>query len=625
MIAAHLFILASWLLMWVVFYGWGSLACAISRCRRDDGLARMVNPWIGVACVLGLLQVWNLAAPVNTWAFVVVAGIGMLAAIVWGARQGPQVWAAARTDGVLFAIGLILVAYFANRSLNTQQYPDHGLYYLNAIRWASDYSIVPGLANLHSRLAFNNSNFLLHAMMEVATGRGYSAHVVNGFLSALTLPIVLVGLRAAVQSDEYGRQLGWFALAPAMLLATCVIDRRISSATPDFPASLFITMAAWRALAIGLCESESKPILMRWNLLSIATLATAAVTMKTTVIFFAALAALALAAVLYRIARRETCNPIRTTTVQLAFMVPWTAVIFVPWVVRGYIFSGYPLFPSTFAAAPVDWLFDANAAAALRADIYAWARTAYFNVELGYRPGWGWVPHWMIQIALLRAPFEIVLPAAISVACIAWLVIRRKFANTDSIPVCSDRYFTASALAAAYAASLVAWFVTAPGPRMGSFAWWGLAATLLGTAFSTVPACSMTRYRRLITAMIASLCVLPMVDLAARIELLYRKNANLPEYGTHFYDFLPFVLPHDNDGFPPLPVGKIVAARTDSDLVVYVGAPRPDGKPELVWDSPLPSAYGINPNLSLRRSGDMQSGFKITSVNPADADQSTSR
>jgi hypothetical protein len=57
---------------------------------------------------------------------------------------------------------------------------------------------------------------------------------------------------------------------------------------------------------------------------------------------------------------------------------------------------------------------------------------------------------------------------------------------------------------------------------------------------------------------------------------------------------------------------------------VYVGAPRPDGKPEPVWDSPLPAAFGINPNLSLRRSGDMQSGFKISGVNPAGTDQTTS-
>jgi hypothetical protein len=305
-------------------------------------------------------------------------------------------------------------------------------------------------------------------------------------------------------------------------------------------------------------------------------------------------------------------------------MVPWAAVLFVPWVVRSYILSGYPMFPSTFAAVPVDWRFDANAAAALRADIYAWARTAYFNVDLGYQPGWGWVPHWMIQVAFLRAPFEIVLPAAISAACLVWLVIRRRLVKANTDPRFSDQNFTASALAAAYAASLVAWFITAPGPRMGSFAWWGLAATLLGSAFSTVPACTMNQYRRLITAMIAILCVLPMADLALRIELLYRKNVNLPEYGGHFYDFLPFVLPRGNAAFPPLPVGKLIEAHTDSGLKVYVGAPRPDGKPEPVWDSPLPAAFGINPNLSLRRSGDMQSGFKISGVNPAGTDQTTS-
>ena len=265
-----------------------------------------------MAFVIGVLQIWHFFAPVSTLACGVVFAAGILASIVLGSRPLRESCGVAFRYPPMVILGTLLVLWLVNRSLNDQDYTDNGLYYLNAIRWISDYRIVPGLANLHDRLGFNNSNFLLHAMLEPLTGRGYSAHIVNGFVAALTVPIILLGLRSVTRPKTNERQIGWFVLVLAMVVSLSVFDRRVSSAHPDFPAALFISIAVWRLLAIATLPSEAEGVQLRWNLLAIAMLTTAAVTMKTTVIFFAALVAIPLLICLYQIACRRESSPVRS-------------------------------------------------------------------------------------------------------------------------------------------------------------------------------------------------------------------------------------------------------------------------------------------------------------------------
>jgi hypothetical protein len=572
--------------------------------------------------VTGLLQIWHLAAPVGAWAFYVTCAGGLIAAGFFGFRRLLTLWNLARRSPLGALITALVVLWFVNRSMNSQQYTDHGLYYLNSIRWNAEYPIVPGLANLHNRFGFNNSNFLLHAMLEVPAGRGYSSHVLNGLIAAMAAPIVIQGVRNVIGGSPAERQLGCFTLTLAMILATSAIDRRISSATPDFPAALMITVAAWRLLALSAIESESRPATLRWNLLVIALLAVTAITMKTMVIFFAVFAGIALAWCLYRIHSRHDPSPAWPTMRSLAFVAACGAFLFVPWVARGYVLSGYPLFPSTVGGISVDWSYDRNEAEKLRQDIYAYARTYHLNIEQGYGPGWDWVPAWIVQVALLRGPVEVIVPAALAAVCLAsliWLARKSPPEHRENEQPDID-YITPLLLAMAYFLAIVAWFVTAPSPRMGSFALWGFAATLLGMVARSIPVPNLSRYRPVILAAAAALLLLPMLDEAARIELRYRKTPKLPEFGSHFYEYLPFVLPKatGENGFSQIPTGDLMKQTTNSGLAVYVGRLRPDGVPDLVWDSPLPTARFFDRNLALRRPDALSGGFKIVKA-PADA------
>ena len=635
MLAVHLYLLAVWLLLWFVFYGCGTLVCRVARCDRDDVAALLVNPWIGLAAIIGLLQIWHFIAPVSTWACGTVCAVGVLSAALLGPSRLSLIVTTARSRPAVTIVVGLLTLWLVNRSLHEQLHADHALYYLNSIRWTSDYAIVPGLGNLHIRLAFNNSNFLLHAMIEVLAGRGHSAHVLNGLMAAMTLPIVVQGLTAALRGNSDERQVGWYVLALAMLSAAGAFDGRIYSANPDFCANLLVTVAAWRLLVLSASEAESTGARLRWNLLAIALLATAAVVVKTSVIFFAALAAIVLVAILYRLNCRRESRPLMATAGSVAFLALWSMLLFVPWMGRGYIFSGYPLYPATTAGAPVDWKLDAEETARLRDRGYrVWFRTHdEKNIDSEfYQHGWAWVPEWLVQVIILRAPFDMVLPAGIAAASMLWLGYRNLVRTTRvDEPTESDArtsHWNSSAalcgwlLAAAYLGSLVPWFLTAPGPRFATFAMWGLAGVCLGLASRTVAAAWISRHLGLILGAIAIMALLPMVDQALRIEFRYRHNPKHFFFQRRFYQSYPFVLPvvpTDENGFPPLPEANLVERVTKSGLVVYLAAPKPgDEVHELVWDSPLPATQIFDPDLELRRPGDMQAGFRIAEPTAVD-------
>lgn len=609
-LVAYFYILASWLALWFVFYGWGVLAARISRCQRNDLTSVLISPWVGMSIVLGVLQIWHLFLPVGTWAFNIVFTVGLLSAALLGAKALPEIVEVVRRNPGATGIAVFICLWLVNRALNDQEYADQGLYYLNAIRWERSYAIVPGLGNLHDRLGFNNSVFLLHAMLESLVGRPYTAHVVNGFISALAVPIIIGGFRMIFRPSADERQLGWLTLAMAMIVSYCAFDHRISSAAPCFPAAMFVTVAAWRLLSLATIPAESKGGLLRWNLLVIAVLATAAVTVKTTVIFFAGAAAVPLVVCLYRLNCNTQSSPFVAVAKQLLFMAIWFAVLFVPWVIRGYVLSGYPLFPSTIGGVAFDWQVPQESVKATRDGITVWARAV--DPRKSYKPGLGWIPDWVVQIALLRGAVEVLIPALISFACICWLVWRWLRAppevrceSNDGLP-----RLVAILLAVAYALAVLLWFSTAPNPRMGSFACWGLAAILIALVSRDLYEVSI-RYRYIIVAGLAVLLMMRMLDLSARIETRYRTNRLLTEfYGTHFYNHFPFTLDTTIDGFPPVPKGDVEPQQTKQGVELYLPKARGDEFPGLLWDSPLPASEDFNPNLAYRQPGDLSGGFK---------------
>ena len=80
---------------------------------------------------------------------------------------------------------MILFFVFAYGASTGIIHYDTGLYHAQSIRWIEEYGVVPGLGNLHTRLAYNSASFCLSALYSFAFLGGQSYHCVAGFLAFL--------------------------------------------------------------------------------------------------------------------------------------------------------------------------------------------------------------------------------------------------------------------------------------------------------------------------------------------------------------------------------------------------------------------------------------------------------
>lgn len=84
---------------------------------------------------------------------------------------------------ILTALAVLILVISSGKMLHY----DTQLYHAQSIHWVEDYGVVPGLGNLHNRLAYNSSLFSLQALFSLRFLVGQSLHSINGFV---TLTIV---------------------------------------------------------------------------------------------------------------------------------------------------------------------------------------------------------------------------------------------------------------------------------------------------------------------------------------------------------------------------------------------------------------------------------------------------
>lgn len=80
---------------------------------------------------------------------------------------------------------LVLFFLFAYGTASGLEHYDTGLYHAQSIRWIEEYGIVPGLGNLHSRLAYNSAAFSLSALYSMVFLTGRSFHCCTGYFAFL--------------------------------------------------------------------------------------------------------------------------------------------------------------------------------------------------------------------------------------------------------------------------------------------------------------------------------------------------------------------------------------------------------------------------------------------------------
>jgi hypothetical protein len=552
-------VIAAWMLVGVTMLGVGALVGRmLGRPARsaDDWLAGF---WLGFAASVFVLQLWQLAFPVDRHVLAFLVALGGLGIV----REGRAPWTIlqrglARHAGAVVLL-VLATAWLALQALGGPRNGDSGLYHVPTVQWHLAHRLPPGLGNLAAPFAYNQSYFLWAAALEVGPLPGRASHVTNALFVVALLARVLLALsrlvraRACAPADAF-----YGVLLPAVL--PLGLDINLTSPSPDiavFTMGIVLTGECLRFLTNGRRFGD---------LAALAVLAAAAPALKLSLGGLSAATGLVAGiAWLRRGGRRDQRLP-RAFAVLASIALAGPGV----WMLRGVVLSGYPLYPSALLAAPVAWAVPHDTVVAEAKLIRYWN-----GVE-----GWwwvalrdpGWFVRWLPTLDWLR--IDVLVPLGIAAAALAAGLVHARVHRrvARAMP---------GVIVVPTLASLAFCIAAAPRARYGASAYWVLAAE---TAWLALPAAVLAdghvRVRRLAAAGALALAALMLLDGRPLVPGLR--------------DFEPHVR------------AVVTAARLPSGLVVNDPGPTMQ-----CWDAALPCSPFHDDRLRLRVADDLASGFTV--------------
>lgn len=566
------FVLVSWAGLFLVFSGLGFYFCRWWGFRIQSAERWFSAFWLGWAGSIAFLQLWQLWFPVD-WRALALLTMAGLSGLLW---NSPDLWPllkrSLRQRKLFWLAALLVVTWFASNSILPISDSDSGLYHLPSIRWAMAYPIVPGLGNLHGRLAFNQSYFLYVALLEVGFGLRKAFHFAGELLLAiLSLQALLSTFKVSETFKLIQPQHLFIALFLPVVLAQKYCQSSPTSDTAIFVLGIVLSM---QYLPFFL-ESKQSSQTEDFNLTFITTLAAIGTTVKISFVFLGGLIFLITLILWWQHAKDHN---FRAKGKILCWNLGLGIVILLPWIIRGVILSGYIAYPSTVGAWPVDWRIPQESAINEANWIYSWARQPGLPWEVVLKD-WNWLKPWIIRtIKTPHAILEMIFP--LGIACLAFFSSLKTQKSRAWQLKCVQGLFLLPSLVAIFF-----WFILAPDVRFAGSCFWLLAigsVLLVTTNFQqTQVSFKLSQKQRIMGIWVAILFFFALI--------IHKINL----YG----DTLAFS--------SPLNV-ETKAFITHSGLTTNVPT-----KDDCCWDAPLPCTPYPNAKLRLRKPGDLSAGFRL--------------
>ncbi|MBC8100375.1 MAG: hypothetical protein H7Y11_13105 [Armatimonadetes bacterium] len=544
----------AWIVLGSVFCGIGLLVASLLH-QKLNGLGdAWLAFWLGYSLSLALLQVWHLVLPIGLGASLVLACLAIIGII---RQRRPladllvrwrRAFQARVTWGATFVfIGLMtaLAAWVLYYAQHNPPHYDDGLYHAQELAWVQSEHIIPGLGNLHGRLAFNNSFTLVAAAIGAVPGLPHPRYVINGLLLLVFIGGALWQVQkiARTRSVTPHQALYSLMLAPALYFADSI---NIASLKNDLPVALVLIIAA--AEVVRRFEQPFKsPNRRVYHTVLITVLICGAIAVK---LSGAILGVVLLLALLVDTYSRHRPDFGRT----LVWMGVISVVIVGVWLGRGGILSGYPLYPSTALALPVDWRMDAVTAHQESDGVRSWARIPAGDPQT-VLANWDWLPVWwqnnQVRMVELLLPLALI---GLGIITVGLAMLTRRMAA----PIIRASWL----LPLICVPAIGFWFWSAPDTRFGWHTLWLLAVSVAWLALQRLlPAkqvsVGITALTVVLTAVIlANAIATPdFSDAAAQlyppapIQNLYSYHGvklHIPIYGPQCWDAAPPCTPYPN-------------------------------------------------------------------------------
>ena len=442
-------VLLDWLIIAITSYtvGYGFLrlmSICIGREVSAGKNANVLRLLIGFMLTNVYAEIWSIFSPVNMWAVYILVFITLVIAYMCKQDMAKVVnISKAPKPAVIASVAvIILMAYGSSRGY---MHYDTTLYHASAIRWIEEYGVVPGLANLQSRYGYNSAEFAHNALYSFKWYTGRSLHCTTGFLAMVSAHLLydkeLFTGRRTIQSVDFVRI--------GLLYYLGVLFAQMVSPASDYVANLLIFDIL--ILMLGRVKDRTLPA-DHYVLISL--LAIYGITVK---VSLAPMVLICLIPFVYYIIKKDVRS--------ILFCIVSGLVIAMPYFIRGYILSGWILYPSTLIKlGNPDWQVPIGEAQYDAKEISMWGRgitdaTKWSEVTLT-----NWIPSWFAALDTV----EKVLITAVIASTVVLVAIEIRLGlskNRGGL----QRYNILLELPIAWIMLLgvVTWFVGAPLVRYG--------------------------------------------------------------------------------------------------------------------------------------------------------------
>lgn len=310
--------------------------------------------WLGWAFTLFLFQLIHFLLPLTVYSVAPILLIGLLLFVrhIPGKWKAQYFWSIKNLkEGAAFLVFFIIVIWVASRSMLSPTSYDSGLYHFNIIRWINTYPIVPGLGNLHGRLAYNQSFFSYAAALNFFPVFGHGRAIANSFLFLLSVVTLFAYLQPLLAKPSVFCKAHPLRYLPSLLSIPILIflaftSTGFASPTPDL-ASTLLQVNMIIIFTRGLADWIEKRSDQTYCAVLLIVVGVTAVTVKLSNLVF--MAAISLFAIIYlwRHSQRPRVIFMRIISLSLLIIVVWFA--------SGILLSGMPLYPSTIGYIPFKW------------------------------------------------------------------------------------------------------------------------------------------------------------------------------------------------------------------------------------------------------------------------------
>lgn len=324
-------ILLSWIIIFIVFYSFGQMVLLLSSKLFNDNVLLSRNSYncldtllIGMCALVLPLQLWSLFLPSNHVFLILCLVVSLIFLTLNRSVLTNEIQRLKNVLSSLSVLQLGILSFFVLlvfwSSIWLEGNFDSEFYHYQAIRWNEEYPVIPGLANLEDRLAFNSSFFLLSAIFSFRFLWGEAVYAIQLFFF---VALVLWALVSMFRSSGGVNQLVVFI--GVMLFSVLYVMQLVNTSTDILPNLIFFYLAVNIFLSVD--DLFSKKILFF-------TLPFLLVTLKIS------LAPIGLISIYIYII---LCEKREIKAANVLFII--SSLVIVLWLVRNVILSGYLIYP----------------------------------------------------------------------------------------------------------------------------------------------------------------------------------------------------------------------------------------------------------------------------------------